>query len=40
MKAAFLDWIRSKRLQVGEWLFWRRALKGRPMRRRRRRKAA
>jgi hypothetical protein len=40
MKAAFLDWIRAARLQVGEWLFWRRALKGRPVRRRRRRKPA
>jgi hypothetical protein len=27
-----------KRLQMGEWLYWRRALKGRAMRRRRRRK--
>jgi hypothetical protein len=40
MKAGFLDWIRSKRLQMGEWLFWRRALKGRAARRRRRRKPA
>jgi hypothetical protein len=33
---AFLGWIRAKRLQVGEWLYWRRAMKGRAVRRRRR----
>jgi hypothetical protein len=36
MKPGLLDWIRAKRLQVGEWLYWRRALKGRARRRRRR----
>lgn len=40
MKAALLGWIRSKRLQMGEWLYWRRRRKGLAMRRRRRRKAA
>jgi hypothetical protein len=24
MKAVFLGWLRTKRLQVGEWLYWRR----------------
>jgi hypothetical protein len=38
MKAALLGWLRSKRLQMGEWLYWRRALKGRAVRRRRSRK--
>ena len=24
MTAALLGWLRTKRLQVGEWLYWRR----------------
>jgi hypothetical protein len=24
MKAALLGWLRFKRLQMGEWLYWRR----------------
>jgi hypothetical protein len=24
MKAALLGWFRTKRLQMGEWLYWRR----------------
>ena len=24
MKAAFLGWLRTARLQLGEWLYWRR----------------
>jgi hypothetical protein len=24
MKAALLGWLRTKRLQMGEWLYWRR----------------
>jgi hypothetical protein len=33
MKAALLGWLRWKRLQMGDWLYWRRRLKGRPVRR-------
>lgn len=40
MKAVFLEWIRAKRLQVGEWLYWRRRRKGLSVRRRRRRRVA
>jgi hypothetical protein len=27
MKAALLGWLRTKRLQIGEWLYWRRRTK-------------
>jgi hypothetical protein len=26
--AAFVNWLRAKRLQIGEWLYWRRRLAG------------